>query len=445
MPAYPNATIDLQVKRDGSIRDAVSGAYATITRAGSKYGLVDGRLVEYPANKLAAERYPSGKGWWAAIEEQRANSILNSQLLGTSGSSRLVPDLWIDALGSSSVVNGTVTKVASPHGDAIRVRAENIGASVIFPAIRQDVPVVAGQVVTFSSFFNNTSSFGTSGGGGCRMQLVTRASVGGATTGASQNISLPNGVTSWARATYSHTMPAGTTILECRIFLVSLDPDGWAQFDIACPQLEVGISPTSYIPTTTVAVTRPADLVTFALTGVSRGLTAETFGTLSGADWPTASTTNRFMLHSAPASGNVNVLSLYQTAATNAVSSAFGDPSGASVFGGTNADAASRFEPLAHVLRRNGTTQHRLSRQRAARAIGEASGTNMAANPTDWGGVLRIGMRLGNQQFLNGYFGRVVYLSSYASDAERDALSTALLAGVSGLNRKRNRTALGGF
>lgn len=242
MPAYPGATIDLQVQKDGSIKDMVGGNLATITRLGPKYGMspTTGKLQPF--------------------EGSATNLLLNSY--GAASSS----GLWTSWNIASNLAN-SVTRTSDNEGfygnTAQRIvynTSESDSGRTFY--MQQATPVgsfSAGESVCLSSYIKANLS-------GCslRFQIVALSST---------NVVL--GFTlSPLTAVYSdsftrisvlyNALPLNTS--KCLVFLgvSELDNGDVADITFDAVQLEKvpsGItSPSSYIPTTTNIATRNGKL-----------------------------------------------------------------------------------------------------------------------------------------------------------------------------------------
>lgn len=227
-----------------------------------------GLLVQSVTNTPRIEYDASGNCLGLLMEASRTNLALQSQDLSTSHSLAALL-----AFGSGSTANA----IAAPDGT---VTADKIveDTSTTLHRIRQttDVTITSGATVTFS--YHVKAAERTK----CRLRItestfasayevsfdLTAGTVGAATTtgvasgGTSRIVALPNG---WYRISISAAINGG--FLTCRTNLElenaagsnAYTGDGASGLYAWGEQIEVGAFPSSYIPTTTVAVARTAD------------------------------------------------------------------------------------------------------------------------------------------------------------------------------------------
>jgi len=119
---------------------------------------------------------------------------------------------------------------------------------------------------------------GFSAGGTASVSVYIKGSATGVTTKinisdqawVNQPTTAVTPTSTFTKYTVSFTCPTGTTgVYAIPILIDSVDAGDTVDLTIDAVQLEKGSAPTSYIPTTTAAVTRDADLVTVPTTGWS--------------------------------------------------------------------------------------------------------------------------------------------------------------------------------
>jgi hypothetical protein len=236
------------IDRDGVLQ--VNGAPANQPRVGFNYELdADGVLQLVQG---------------ITIEEQRTNLLLQSEDFSTT---------WTNA-ESSANVNVAVAPNGTTTADAL---VDTVNSSA--HSTSQSVAGLAGSTnYTFSCYMKKGSkNFGAlvfgpnaswgAGGGATVFFDLTNGTISGSTPTATGTIqALPNG---WYRCTATATTIASPGTVSPRVgsslsgTTQTYVGNGDEAIFIWGAQLEVGTFPTSYIPTTTAAVTRPADLLSF--------------------------------------------------------------------------------------------------------------------------------------------------------------------------------------
>jgi hypothetical protein len=177
-------------------------------------------------------------------------------------------------------ISGTVVTKNEASG-TIRYLGQNFSASAL----------ASGTTYTVSRFFKyNGVAFNTSiehnnaaqWGGVGWVQAVVLSAASGVTLGASTLCtgSIENFGNGWhrvnVRVTTGAAISGAATVAVLSILPAALSTG--QGFLTACPQLETGSVATSYIPTTTAAVTRNADVIT--LSGAVSGCIGQTEGTI---------------------------------------------------------------------------------------------------------------------------------------------------------------------
>jgi hypothetical protein len=252
----------------GNYYDLVTGLPATVTRATPKtiYDPNTGRIHDVPADSLAVNPWSAyqtgGFGFAAVIEEARTNYLVNSYgAANTAGK-------W-DGYNYAEACDGTPTPSIVPglYGQTAQrvtyagLPGETVGYFVPLSVYTAVGSFAAGEAGTLSTWLKGASS-------GVPVQLRLYGYQDSTNVGmVFINATLTS---AWARAAVSYaSLPTGTN--KCRMYLVCDGIAAGESIDITMDavQLEKGAFATSYIPTTTAAVTRNADVVTVPTTGWS--------------------------------------------------------------------------------------------------------------------------------------------------------------------------------
>lgn len=246
-----------------------------VSRAGVSTRINAQGNIESVAANVPRLNYPLGgiaNGCPALLVEPAAtNGILNSADTATNWT--LGGSLTSGAIDVIGVSGNNITVAVS--GSSIGVPAGRIGRS------SNNVALASGSTYTIS-FFVKTTGTHTIGG---YYALITGAASGSLGAGFNVSGSFSSGsvfntagttnrirrVEQWGTDVYrcseTFTMTASgtlTSIYFAPLNAVSSSPNSavGTQLGFAAPQIELGSVPTSFIPTTTAAVTRNADIVT---------------------------------------------------------------------------------------------------------------------------------------------------------------------------------------
>jgi len=357
------------------------------------------------------------------IEEARTNSLRNSQAGGSAngviGSGGALPTYWTSAAvaGISYEVIGVDTDSGFSYID-VKISGTNTSGTTGFPSVvfesNTQVSASLGQTWTHS-FYAKIAAGSVSGFSSTSVQVIESTSGGSTLASSTTAISLTS---SNARFSHTRTLTEATTARITGRFVSSV-ADG-ASIDltlrIAAPQLEQGAFPTSYIPTTSAAVTRSADSA--VVTPISSFYNASE-GTLFAE--ATASTTNGV------ASGinqqtvatllenNVGdiLMALYRTNGATTAGWYIGTSGGASAditqagfTAGTNARLVGAYKSDDFAISVNG-----------ASATTDTSGG--LPSPT----TLRIGRYGSASGYLNGHIRRIAYWPKRLSNALLQSLT----------------------
>jgi hypothetical protein len=232
-------SLDLRLADNKSLTDAVTGAsLVTFTRASSKTVTNSAGVLETVGIDVPAfDHNPTtGESLGLLVEEQRTNLCLQSAAISTSP--------WA-ANGIETCVASTLTDPAGGL-NAFKINFSGAGA---FERWQQPITVVNGTAYTLSAWVRSTSgttSFRIRFGAGVTSSDLTAT-------------------TTWQR--FNFTLTASTT---AGFFAFNSPSTGIAtEIHAWGAQLEAGAFPTSYIPTTTAAVTRSADVASITGSALS--------------------------------------------------------------------------------------------------------------------------------------------------------------------------------
>jgi hypothetical protein len=229
-------SLDLRFADNKSLTDATTGAnLVTFTRASSGTYVGSDGVLRTAANDVPRfDHNPTtGKSLGLLVEEQRTNLLLQSDSFATS---------W----GITAGVTVTSLGQVGPLG--LNATRFTYNASPSQPGPYQVVSTISGTVYTASFWVRGVSSFPSS-----------------------LNVVFNDGATyvpvtsSWQRVSAQITASVTGSVG----FRIDRFPTSNAVYEIAGMQLEAGAFPTSYIPTTTTALTRSADVASITGTNFS--------------------------------------------------------------------------------------------------------------------------------------------------------------------------------
>ena len=256
----------------------------TVTRATSATRVNASGLIESVASGIPRLDYLASDGTVGCpallVELIAQNLVLQSE--DFTASSHIKFNL--NAFGSGSVANTTAT--LDPYGTNVAdYIQENSTASAVHGIIDIYAGIVSGTTYTWSVFakagertiinlFDNSGS-----GGNATFNLTT----GVATLNAGVSASMQNYGNGWWRCRFTYTATiTGNFNVQIRLCNASgnssYNGTGNQGVYIFGAQLETGSVATSYIPTTTAAVTRNADVV--SVSGAVSGSIGQTQGTI---------------------------------------------------------------------------------------------------------------------------------------------------------------------
>jgi hypothetical protein len=210
------------------------------------------------------------------LEPQRTNSIRNSTMVGAvAGSPGTLPTNWTTTNGGlTRTIVGLGTENGLQYMD-IRFNGTATSTTAFMPLEgTTSIAAATAQSWTHSAYFKQITSSPNS----VTLAIIERTSVGGyVTEGGSSALSL---TTSLSRFSFTRTLSGGATVAFAQP-LVYFNLTNGAAYDftirIAAPQMELGAYATTFIPTTTAAVTRLGEIG--SKTGVS-SLIGQTQGTI---------------------------------------------------------------------------------------------------------------------------------------------------------------------
>jgi hypothetical protein len=226
------------------------------------------------------------------LEPQRTNSVRNSTMVGAvAGSPGTLPTNWsvIGGAGLTQTIVGTGTESGLTYLD-VRYNGTATSTDVIRLTQETNTGIAAsnGQTWSLSPYVKVTIASGATPSYSLRM--AERTAVGSLITVGTQSATFTSTLT---RQTYTRTLIGGVTV-GAVVPEIGITVTNGAAYDftirIAAPQMELGAYATTFIPTTTAAVTRIADDA--SKLGVS-SLIGQTQGTLffeySMSNWETPS------------------------------------------------------------------------------------------------------------------------------------------------------------
>ena len=260
-------SLDLRFADNKSLVDATTGQnLVTFTRASSGTFVDSAGVIQTAATD--APRFDhnptTGESLGLLVEEQRTNLLLRSEEFGDAS--------WTK--GNASI---TANSIAAPNGTLTGAKIVEDTSSATHYARRSTSPTINTNPITFSVYvkaaeriyvglaiqeattFTRQSNVNFNLGSGT---ANTVGNIGGAGSASATIIPVGNG---WYRCTLTTTLGGTDTNALSWIYVstssgFNYTGDGTSGIYLWGAQLEAGAFPTSYIPTTTAAVTRSADV-----------------------------------------------------------------------------------------------------------------------------------------------------------------------------------------
>lgn len=333
------------------------------------------------------------KGWLR--EEERTNLALRSQEFDNASWTKTRTTVSADAVTSPG---GTLT--ADKVSEATDVATNR--------SVSQNISITSGTTYTLSVYAKaaeraalNLRFASGFAAGNVTFTLSSSGSLANSGTVAASSIQLING--GWYRCSASFTATS-TTTAGAQIFLssggITYDGVSGSGLYLWGAQAEAGAFATSYIPTTTVSVTRAIDLYSTATTAFSF---SDTEGTLYAAFTPLGVTGLQTALYLDDGTSNERMGIRASSGALAAVV-VDGGVSQASVSGGTLTAVATK-AAMAYRL------------DDIAFCVNGVAGTTDTSATLPTVTTLLVGTRLSGSESLSGWYTRVAYYNRRLSDA----------------------------
>jgi len=274
-----------------SLADAVTGqSLVTFTRASSgTYVDSDGLIKTAATNEPRFDHNPTtGESLGLLVEEQRTNLLLQSEVFGTT---------WLQS-------NTNISSDAALSPSGLQVADKIIANTTDGQHFRrQDVAITASTSYSLSVYAkaDGYNFLAISPGALAISDYPTwfDLSAGTVSTNTAGNTaSIQNVGNGWYRCSVTRTTNVGQTTMSARYYVCnnanvsSFAGDNTSGVLLWGAQLEAGAFPTSYIPTTTAAATRSADVASITGTAFSswyRQDEGTVFAEFSAAAYSTAS------------------------------------------------------------------------------------------------------------------------------------------------------------
>jgi hypothetical protein len=232
-------SLDLRFADNKSLTDAVTGAnLVTFTRASSGTFVDSAGVLQTATTDVPRfDHNPiTGESLGLLVEEQRTNLLLRSEEFDNA--------VWNPA------PTVTPNTQIAPNGTLTADTFTTVSGT---PALFQAVACLASTAYTWS-FYVKLGTMSVAD-----FRFAVRDDTNGAFIAADIAPSITPVTTEWRRVTYTFTTPVGCVLV--RPYPYRFNPATYGTtVHLWGAQLETGAFPTSYIPTTTAAVTRSADV-----------------------------------------------------------------------------------------------------------------------------------------------------------------------------------------
>ena len=257
-----------------TISDTLAARGFTFTRSGATATRVNssGVLETVAANTLRIDHDPTTLACLGGLfEEASTNAIRNSTMVGAAaGSPGTLPTNWGSPAYGPDGISFEVVGTGTESGIAyIDIRAYGTPSATDFVRISMEtntgVVAATGQTWCVSAYVALVGgSFANTTGAG--LGLLERTSGGAFVADGNTPITVTSGALAGKRYTYARTLAGGATtgavVPQVLIRGVTSGNPIDVTIRIGAPQLEQKAFATSYIPTSTAAVTRNADALT---------------------------------------------------------------------------------------------------------------------------------------------------------------------------------------
>jgi len=396
----------------GNYYDLVNRGWAGVTRSTSKtiYDPNDGRIHDVPADYLALNPWSAyqsgGRGSAAVIEEARKNSLKNSYF--SEGNFAGVATSWasVGGAGTNEVVPGGVygtmcQRISSPSALA----SQNYGFAQV------GIAAVAGETWT-GSVYTKSTYLPT----GSWLRVFVQAYDAGNVWIGEVSANVPVSASSFVRvsATYSN-LPANTASVRLYAYArTGVTASGGIELSFSAAQLEKGAFATSYIPTTTAAAIRNADVVTVPTTGWNAA--AGTLAAVAGT--PGNLSNNSYLADWGPVSDHVTMFAIGGT-----YGRAYGRTvSGDGVYVSSDANPGNPYSVRVMTWQNGGNV--------VTYADG-AAGTpgSGVTTPVGLPAIANVGSHFGTVVFFNGPIQRLAVYSSAFSSSDVTTVTNAVKNG----------------
>jgi hypothetical protein len=276
-------SIDLRFADNKSLTDAVTGAsLVTFTRASSGTFVGSAGVLQTAATDVPRfDHNPTtGESLGLLVEEQRTNLLLQSEDFSNVA--------WV--VNAATVTTNTQT---APNGT---LTADTFSPTLGTSSLHQIITCLASTVYTWTFYIK----LGTMAAADFR--FAVRDDSNGAFIARDIVPNVTPVTTEWRRVTYTFTTPVGCVLV--RPYPYRFTPATYGTtVHLWGAQLEAGSFATSYIPTTTAAATRSADVASITDSAFSSWYRQDEGTVFSAFSIPTSTTTGGARVYSISNSG----------------------------------------------------------------------------------------------------------------------------------------------